>query len=176
MLKLILILLNFTFIFNQERLNVTEYVSEIIKCINNTENFSEDLKLKILSAYEKKDNSIFRVIGEFLLTHSNEMRKCVPRNITSNNLNQGPFNGFNQEKKYNEIIEKKYNWNGFLNCLETKVSLLTKGENVDSILELIDLIKNKDYLLAIRNHFRLKRFGNQIVMDCNIYNINDENK
>ena len=176
MLKLILILLNFTFIFNQERLNITEYVSEIIKCINTTENFSEELKLKILSAYEKKDDSIFRVIGELLLTHSNEMRKCIPKNITTNNLNQGTFNGFNQEKKFNEIIEKKYNWNGFLNCLERKVSLLTEGENVDSILELIDLIKSKDYLLAIRNHFRLKRFGNQIVMDCNINNINDENK
>ena len=106
MLKLILILLNFTFIFNQERLNITEYVSEIIKCINTTENFSEELKLKILSSYEKKDNSIFRVIGEVLLTHSNEMRKCIPRNITTNNLNQGIFNSFNQEKKFNEIIEK----------------------------------------------------------------------
>lgn len=170
--------LNFPFILNQQnhRFNVTEDILEIIRCVNSTEKFSEEIKTTILSAYEKKDNSIFRIIGELLLTHSIEMKKCMPKHQIPNNLNEGIMNNnFFREKKFNEIIEKRYNWNDFLKCLNTQINDLTENEIADSIFELIEQINNKDYLLAIRNQFRLKRFGNQIVINCNIHlNKNDD--
>ena len=57
-LFLIYIILNLSFIYNQSpRFNITEYIKGIVECVNTTENFSEMIKIKIINAYERNDNS-----------------------------------------------------------------------------------------------------------------------
>jgi len=64
-----------------------------------------------------------------------------------------------------DLIFKRYNWNGFLLCLNEKVKELT-NETYESVNDLITQIKKEDYLSAIKNEFRLRRFGDPIILEC----------
>ncbi len=169
-LFLICILLNLSFIYNQSpKLNASEYIKGIVECVNNTENYSEMIKLKILHAYETNDNSIFRIIGEFLITNPSEMKRCLPKKQfeikNDNSIQRTVERDFNQDQKLKDLIFKRYNWNGFLLCLNEKVKELT-NETYESVNDLITQIKKEDYLSAIKNEFRLRRFGDPIILEC----------
>ena len=125
-LFLIYIILNLSFIYNQSpRFNTTEYIKGIVECVNTTENFSEMIKIKIINAYERNDNSFLRLIGEFLITNPLEMRKCLPKKpLEIHNqrdvLKNVPKEIY-QDEKFKDLIFKRYNWKGFLLCLQEKI-------------------------------------------------------
>ncbi len=169
-LFLICILLNLTFIYNQSpKLNASEDIKEIIECVNTTENYPYMIKIKILNAYERNDNSLIRIIGEFLITNPIEMKRCLPKKQfeikNDNSIQRTVERDFNQDQKLKDLIFKRYNWNGFLLCLNEKVKELT-NETYESVNDLITQIKKEDYLSAIKNEFRLRRFGDPIILEC----------
>ena len=170
-LFLICILLNLTFIYNQSpKLNASEDIKEIIECVNTTENYPYMIKIKILNAYERNDNSLIRIIGEFLITNPIEMKRCLPKKQleiqNQNYIQRNVQKDFNQEQKFNDLISERYNWKEFLLCLNEKVEKSSKNEIYEYINELITQIKNEDYLTAIKNEFRLRRYGNPIIIEC----------
>ena len=170
-LFLICILLNLTFIYNQSpKLNSSEDIKEIIECVNTTENYPYMIKIKILNAYERNDNSLIRIIGEFLITNPIEMKRCLPKKQSEiqnqNYIQRNVQKDFNQEQKFNDLISERYNWKEFLLCLNEKVEKSSKNEIYEYINELITQIKNEDYLTAIKNEFRLRRYGNPIIIEC----------
>ena len=170
-LFLIYIILNLSFIYNQSpRFNITEYIKGIVECVNTTENFSEMIKIKIINAYERNDNSFLRLIGEFLITNPLEMRKCLPKKpLEIHNprdiLKNVPKEIY-QDEKFKDLIFKRYNWKGFLLCLQEKIEKLSTNNISESVNELITQINNEDYISAIKNEFRLRRFGNPIIIEC----------
>ena len=170
-LFLICILLNLTFIYNQSpKLNASEDIKEIIECVNTTENYPYMIKIKILNAYERNDNSLIRIIGEFLITNPIEMKRCLPKKQleiqNQNYIQRNVQKDFNQEQKFNDLISERYNWKEFLLCLNEKIEKSSKNEIYEYINELITQIKNEDYLTAIKNEFRLRRYGNPIIIEC----------
>ena len=170
-LVLICILLNLTFIYNQSpKLNESEDIKEIIECVNTTENYPYMIKIKILNVYERNDNSLIRIIGEFLITNPIEMKRCLPKKQleiqNQNYIQRNVQKDFNQEQKFNDLISERYNWKEFLLCLNEKVEKSSKNEIYEYINELITQIQNEDYLTAIKNEFRLRRYGNPIIIEC----------
>ena len=45
-----------------------EQLKKLINCVNNTDNFPSNLKSQILNAWINADGSIYRLIGELILT------------------------------------------------------------------------------------------------------------
>ncbi len=162
----IIFILNFLLITSQN-INDNEQINNIINCVNSTIINDETIKTTLLESYEKKDNSFFRLIGEFLITKPNEMKKCIPNK-------QIELNNNNEQNSFNDILKNKYNWNEFVNCLKEKIGTnAINGEiNDHSIIDLIQEIKKENYVLAIKEQFRLRRYGNIIINECNTKLIN----
>ena len=170
-----------------------EQLKKLINCVNNTDNFPSNLKSQILNAWINADGSIYRLIGELILTQSLEIRKCIPNNNNENYNN----NNENKDKKdeplydghrnryvdFDKIYEQRYNWKGFLLCLQDNINNIIKDNNNSSnndnsvIKDLIEEIKEGNFLKALREQFRLKRFGNNIISDCSkkLTPINNDN-
>ena len=166
-----------------------EQLKKLINCVNNTDNFPSNLKSQILNAWINADGSIYRLIGELILTQSQEIRKCIPNNNNENYNN----NNENKDKKdeplydghrnryvdFDKIYEQRYNWKGFLLCLQDNINNIIKDNNNSSnndnsvIKDLIEEIKEGNFLKALR----LKRFGNNIISDCSkkLTPINNDN-
>ena len=148
-----------------------EQLQKFIECVNKTENIPSNLRNQILNAWLESDGSIYRVIGELLLTQNNHMKKCLNLNNTPEDpkaLYNGHLNG-----DLNKIYESRYNWTDFIKCLQdySNEPMNTRhGGNVtvtSVINELIDDIQKGNYLKALRTQFRLTRFGNKIIHKCN---------
>ena len=170
-----------------------EQIQKLVDCVNNTQNFPSNLKSQILNAWINADGSIYRLIGELILTQSQEIRKCIPNNNNENYNN----NNENKDKKdeplydghrnryvdFDKIYEQRYNWKGFLLCLQDNINNIIKDNNNSSnndnsvIKDLIEEIKEGNFLKALREQFRLKRFGNNIISDCSkkLTPINNDN-
>ncbi len=69
---------------SSESFQSDEQLQKLVNCVNNTENLSSNLKTQILNAWINADGSIYRLIGELLLTQSKEIKNCIP-NINNNN-------------------------------------------------------------------------------------------
>ena len=149
-------------------------LKKLVNCVNTTQYFPENLKSQILEAWTKGDGSIYRLIGELLLTRSKDVQKCIPLN--NNNTNKDKENddflydgNRRRHSNFDKIYEQRYNWNAFLTCLQDKIKDAVNNENNESysvIKDLIDDIKNGNYLKALRDQFRLQRFGNNIISEC----------
>ena len=149
-------------------------LKKLVNCVNTTQYFPENLKSQILEAWTKGDGSIYRLIGELLLTRSKDVQKCIPLN--NNNTNKDKENDDSlydgnrrRHSNFDKIYEQRYNWNAFLTCLQDKIKDAVNNENNESysvIKDLIDDIKNGNYLKALRDQFRLQRFGNNIISEC----------
>ena len=149
-------------------------LKKLVNCVNTTQYFPENLKSQILEAWTKGDGSIYRLIGELLLTRSKDVQKCIPSN--NNNTNKDKENDDSlydgnrrRHSNFDKIYEQRYNWNGFLTCLQDKIKDAVNIDNNESysvIKDLIDDIKNGNYLKALRDQFRLQRFGNNIISEC----------
>ena len=149
-------------------------LKQLVNCVNTTQYFPENLKSQILEAWTKGDGSIYRLIGELLLTRSKDVQKCIPSN--NNNTNKDKENDDSlydgnrrRHSNFDKIYEQRYNWNGFLTCLQDKIKDAVNNDNNESysvIKDLIDDIKNGNYLKALRDQFRLQRFGNNIISEC----------
>ena len=170
-----------------------EQLKKLINCVNNTDNFPSNLKSQILNAWINADGSIYRLIGELILTQSLEIRKCIPNNNNENYNN----NNENKDKKdeplydghrnrnfdFDKIYEQRYNWEDFLKCLQDYINNAINNDNNISddtssvIKDLIEEIKEGNFLKALREQFRLKRFGNNIISDCSkkLTPINNDN-
>ena len=149
-------------------------LKKLVNYVNTTQYFPENLKSQILEAWTKGDGSIYRLIGELLLTRSKDVQKCIPLN--NNNTNKDKENDDSlydgnrrRHSNFDKIYEQRYNWNAFLTCLQDKIKDAVNNENNESysvIKDLIDDIKNGNYLKALRDQFRLQRFGNNIISEC----------
>ena len=167
-----------------------EQLKKLINCVNNTDNFPSNLKSQILNAWINADGSIYRLIGELILTQSQEIRKCIPNNNNENYNN----NNENKDKKdeplydghrnryvdFDKIYEQRYNWKDFLLCLQDSINNAMNNSSDDTnsvIKDLIEEIKEGNFLKALREQFRLKRFGNNIISDCSkkLTPINNDN-
>ena len=71
----------------------TEQLKAFIDCINKTESFPSNLKGKILTAWTNEDGSIYRVIGELLLTQNQYIQKCLSTNENKVNNTKTIYNG-----------------------------------------------------------------------------------
>jgi len=149
----------------------TEQLKAFIDCINKTESFPSNLKGKILTAWTNEDGSIYRVIGELLLTQNHYIQKCLSTNENKVNNTKTIYNG-SLINNFDTIYANQYNWTEFLQCLEkhTNEPIKTKhGENItfsSVIQDLINDIKQGNFVKALREQFRLQRFGNRIVYKC----------
>ena len=149
----------------------TEQLKAFIDCINKTESFPSNLKGKILTAWTNEDGSIYRVIGELLLTQNQYIQKCLSTNENKVNNTKTIYNG-SLINNFDKIYANQYNWTEFLQCLEkhTNEPIKTKhGENItfsSVIQDLINDIKQGNFVKALREQFRLQRFGNRIVYKC----------
>ena len=159
-MKYLLLSLNIIFILSQD-LSKNEQLIELINCVNSTTINDNEIKTKILDLYDKNDSSIFRVIGEFLVTKTNEMKKCIPKKNIEVNNNFEP-------KNFNDLLKDKYNWEDFTNCLKEKIAnLAINGQMTEqSVIDLIQEINQENFALVIRDLFRLRRFGNNVVNEC----------
>ena len=149
----------------------TEQLKAFIDCINKTESFPSNLKGKILTAWTNEDGSIYRVIGELLLTQNQYIQKCLSTNENKVNNTKTIYNG-SLINNFDKIYATQYNWTDFLDCLEkySNEPIKTKhGENItfsSVIQDLINDIKQGNFVKALREQFRLQRFGNRIVYKC----------
>ena len=149
----------------------TEQLKAFIDCINKTESFPSNLKEKILTAWTNDDGSIYSVIGELLLTQSQYIQKCL--NSYEHNINNTKtiYNG-NLINNFDKIYATQDNWTDFLDCLEKYSNEPIKTKHGDKITfssviqDLINDIKQGNYVKALREQFRLQRFGNRIVYKC----------
>ena len=149
----------------------SEQLKLFIECINKTDSLPTNLKGQILSAWINEDGSIYRVIGELLLTQNQYIQKCF--NPTENKVNntKAIYNG-SLINNFDKIYANQYNWSDFLKCLEKHANEPIKskhGENITVstvIQDLINDIKEGNYVKALRSQFRLQRFGNRIVYKC----------
>ena len=166
-----------------------EQLKKLINCVNNTDNFPSNLRSQILNAWINADGSIYRLIGELLLTQSKEIKNCIPNINNNNNENKDKkdeplYDGHrNRYVDFDKIYEQRYNWKGFLLCLQDNINNIIKDNNNSSnndnsvIKDLIEEIKEGNFLKALREQFRLKRFGNNIISDCSkkLTPINNDN-
>ena len=149
-------------------------LKQLVNCVNTSQYFPENLKSQILEAWTKGDGSIYRLIGELLLTRSKDVQKCIPLNNNNTNKDKENDNSLydgnrRRHSNFDKIYEQRYNWNAFLTCLQDKIKDAVNNENNESysvIKDLIDDIKNGNYLKALRDQFRLQRFGNNIISEC----------
>ena len=174
---------------SSESFQSDEQLQKLVNCVNNTENLSSNLKTQILNAWINADGSIYRLIGELLLTQSKEIKNCIPNINNNNNENKDKkdeplYDGHrNRYVDFDKIYEQRYNWKGFLLCLQDNINNIIKDNNNSSnndnsvIKDLIEEIKEGNFLKALREQFRLKRFGNNIISDCSkkLTPINNDN-
>ena len=153
-----------------------EQIQKLVDCVNNTQNFPSNLKSQILSAWINGDGSIYRLIGELLLTQSKDIQNCIPfnnndnNNDIKNNKDEPLYDGNrNRDFHFDKIYEQRYNWKDFLLCLQDSINNAMNNSSDDTnsvIKDLIEEIKEGNFLKALREQFRLKRFGNNIISEC----------
>jgi hypothetical protein len=163
---------------SSESFQSDEQLQKLVNCVNNTENLSSNLKTQILNAWINADGSIYRLIGELLLTQSKEIKNCIPNINNNNNENKDKkdeplYDGHrNRNFDFDKIYEQRYNWEDFLKCLQDYINNAINNDNNISddtssvIKDLIEEIKEGNFLKALREQFRLKRFGNNIISKC----------
>ena len=75
MSKTLFFLFTFISILKILKCQNVEQLQKFIDCVNKTENIPSNLRNQILNAWLESDGSIYRVIGELLLTQNNHMKK-----------------------------------------------------------------------------------------------------
>ena len=161
---------------SSESFQSDEQLQKLVNCVNNTENLSSKLKTQILNAWINADGSIYRLIGELLLTQSKDIQNCIPftnndnNNDIKNNKDEPLYDGNrNRDFHFDKIYEQRYNWKDFLLCLQDSINNAMNNSSDDTnsvIKDLIEEIKEGNFLKALREQFRLKRFGNNIISKC----------
>ena len=127
---------------------------------SNVDNFNIDsdrngnTNFNTLSTYKIKKNS--------LIDDNN--------NDIKNNKDEPLYDGNrNRDFHFDKIYEQRYNWKDFLLCLQDSINNAMNNSSDDTnsvIKDLIEEIKEGNFLKALREQFRLKRFGNNIISEC----------
>ena len=129
-----------------------------LKCVIKQKVLGTDILQMIQSimftSFSNKTNTT--QIQESLTNHYEKFISCIEKGVIPK------FPDGTSVLNLNKIYGMKYEWMDYLSCLTKKAAKLTDSP----VNDLINLIIRGDYYTALREEFKLRNNGNDIVKEC----------